>query len=62
MGLVSSPVRIDKLLFLMINYLTVKIIGGKVIAMSTTSHRLERTKFVFIGRTEVRVGGFDMYI
>jgi len=46
----------------MINYLIIVMIGGKAVAMFSTSQRVERTKFVFTGRTEVRLGGFDMYI
>ena len=42
----------------MINYLIIKIVGKKLIVMSAAYHRLERTKFVFTKRTEVRLGGF----
>ena len=46
----------------MIDYLIVRIMGRKAIAMSTVSHRLERIAFIFTRRTSVRLGGFDMHI
>ena len=53
--------EVDRLIFLMIDCLIVKT-GRKAIAMSSAFCRWERTKFIFTGRTEVRWGGFDMYV
>ncbi|HEX74317.1 MAG TPA: hypothetical protein G4N93_04125 [Dehalococcoidia bacterium] len=54
--------NIDKLIFIMIDYHAVRIIGRKAILMSTVSRRLERTTFIFTRRTGVRLGGFNVYI
>jgi len=43
----------------MIDYPIITIIRKESMAMSTFSYRWERTKFVFTGRTEVRLGGFE---
>lgn len=43
----------------MVDYPILTKIGEEFIAMSTVFYRWESTKFVFTGRTEVRLGGFE---
>ena len=47
----NFALSIDTLIFIMIHYSIVEIIGRKSVAMSALSYRLERTDFVFTRRT-----------
>lgn len=62
--MISYPVAycsaIDSLILAMIDYCIMEQTCSKREAMTFFSHRVERTDFVFTGRTRVRLGGFNM--
>jgi hypothetical protein len=48
---------LDIVILIMVNLFIIKLINRQPIGMFTGIYRLEKTKFVFTGRTEVRLGG-----
>ena len=50
---------IDSLILAMIDYCIMEQTCRKREAMTSFFHRVERTDFVFTGRTRVRLGGFN---